>query len=328
MLPGVSLRDNRFAVGELVRSAPRQHRTRRLTLLITVGIPFVNNADTLLDAIRSVFAQTYQDWELILIDDGSTDRSLQIAKMAHDPRVRVYSDGENVGLAGRLNQIARLAGGEYLARMDADDIMHPERLARQVEMLESNPAVDVVGAATYTVDAGNNVTGIRSTGPLDPSPTAVLTKRLFVHPSVTGRTRWFLDNPYDASFLGSEDQELWCRTCERSTFAKLAQPLLFYRENSRPPGAYLRHYLRAENYDRKRFGIYGPRLIGRRRTIDLMLRSHLKCAVYCAATALCLQRRIVRQRNSPLGEKELLTACQVLDSVLTMHMPGLEGVWV
>jgi glycosyltransferase involved in cell wall biosynthesis len=72
---------------------------------MTIGIPFYNAEAYLGDAIRSIFAQTYHDWELILVDDGSTDRSLEIARAVRDPRVRVISDGQNRRLPYRLNQI-------------------------------------------------------------------------------------------------------------------------------------------------------------------------------------------------------------------------------
>src|SRR4030066_138114 len=96
--------------------------------LVTVGIPFFNNQDTLPDAIRSIFAQSFQDWELLLLDDGSTDGSLQIAQSIDDPRVRVISDGCNRKLPARLNQIIDLARGQYIARMDADDLCGITRL--------------------------------------------------------------------------------------------------------------------------------------------------------------------------------------------------------
>src|SRR5699024_12652561 len=76
---------------------------------ISIGLPFYNAEEFLLDSIKSIFAQTYQNWELILIDDGSTDNSLSIAQSIDDPRVRLYSDGKNKKLAARLNEIAKLA---------------------------------------------------------------------------------------------------------------------------------------------------------------------------------------------------------------------------
>ena len=121
--------------------------------LVAVGIPFRNAEKTLEDAIRSVFAQTVQEWELFLVDDGSTDRSLEIAHAVRDPRVNVVSDGCKRTLAPRLNQISWLASAPLLARMDADDLMHPARLERQVAYLEKKPEVDVVGSAVVSVDA-------------------------------------------------------------------------------------------------------------------------------------------------------------------------------
>src|SRR5688572_8039312 len=108
---------------------------------VTVGIPFLNGKRTLVDAVRSVFAQTFTDWELILMDDGSTDGSADLVRGIDDPRVRLVSDGVNRGLCDRLNQIASLAQGRYLARMDADDLMHAQRLERQVAYLNRHADV-------------------------------------------------------------------------------------------------------------------------------------------------------------------------------------------
>lgn len=293
--------------------------------LVTIGIPFLNSEDTLSFAIRSVFAQTLADWELILIDDGSTDDSLEIAQAVEDPRVTVLSDGENRGISFRLNQIARTARGKYVARMDADDIMHPERLALQVQYLEANPNVDVVGSAAYTIDGGNNLTGVRSLEELDLRPASVLSRGLFIHPSVTGRAAWFLDNPYDESFLGSEDHELWRRTCETSTFGKLRRPLLFYRENSREPGQYLKHYLKAGQYERRKLRTYGPSIVGWSRTLRMMLQSYLKCEVYRAATLLGAQKALVNKRNSRLSHAEMTNAAMDLAAAIGATAPGLSA---
>ena len=120
--------------------------------LITVGLPFFNNRRTLPDAIRSIFAQSLNDWELLLVDDGSTDGSLEFARAIRDPRVRLVCDGSNRKLAARLNQIAELAPSEFIARMDADDLMHPNRLRRQIELFRGQPGLDVVGTAAFTID--------------------------------------------------------------------------------------------------------------------------------------------------------------------------------
>ena len=110
---------------------------------VTIGIPIYNAESTLIDAVRSVFAQTHKNWELILVDDGSTDRSLEIAKSIDDPRVTVYSDGENRKLAGRLNQLVSMAKHDFIARMDADDMMAPNRIETLLKILVNNDKYDL-----------------------------------------------------------------------------------------------------------------------------------------------------------------------------------------
>jgi hypothetical protein len=102
---------------------------------ITVGLPFWNNERTLEAAIRSVQAQTIPDWVLLVVNDGSRDDSAAIVRSFRDPRIRLVDDGEHRGLVYRLNQIAALAASPFLARMDADDLMHPQRLERQLACL-------------------------------------------------------------------------------------------------------------------------------------------------------------------------------------------------
>lgn len=101
--------------------------------MITIGIPFYNAEAYLADAIKSVLAQTFKEWELILVDDGSSDNSLKIAKEFEkkDSRIRVISDGLNKKLPARLNQIINKARFNIIARMDADDLMDIERSEKQ-----------------------------------------------------------------------------------------------------------------------------------------------------------------------------------------------------
>jgi len=116
---------------------------------VTIGIPFLNARRSLAAAVRSVFAQTHSDWELLLVDDGSSDGSIDVVRRLDDPRVRLVRDGSHRGLCARLNQIAATARGTYLARMDADDVMHPERIERQLALLGADPGVDLVDTATF-----------------------------------------------------------------------------------------------------------------------------------------------------------------------------------
>lgn len=288
---------------------------------VTIGIPFLNARRYLADAMRSVFAQTHTKWELLLLDDGSTDGSLDVVRPIDDPRVRVLSDGTNRGLCARLNQIANLAQGKYLARMDADDLMHPERIARQLDFLERNRNVDVVDTATYTVDDDLSPLGIRGERPLDCSPESVLRHGLLIHPTIMGRTDWFRKHPYDAVYVRAEDRELWCRTCTTTTFTRLCEPLFFYREGL---GGNLRNYLNTEVTVRHILRTYGPPLIGGWRTNVLAAQSHLKSWSYRLMTALGMQGRIIRRRNRPLEAGEMQAARTILMAITQTHVPGLD----
>lgn len=214
---------------------------------VSIGISYYNAETFLADAIRSVVNQTYSDIELLLVDDGSTDNSAAIARSfetkAHslsNITVICVSDGRNLGLGDRLNQMVNMATGEYFARMDADDIMHCDRIARQVAFLEENSKVDLVGTAAYSIDSANHVTGMFCHSQ---SPTGVMNvvrHDCFIHPTVFGRTSWFRANPYDKDKTRIEDYDLWMRTISHSCFVNLPEPLIFYRMQGVP---LLRRYL-------------------------------------------------------------------------------------
>lgn len=202
---------------------------------VTVGIPFYNAEATLLDSVRSVFAQTHQDWELILLDDGSTDGSLEVARSIDDPRVRVYSDGQNKRLATRLNEMTRLARHGYLARMDADDLMSPSRLDRQLNLLVSKPDIDIVATGVCSLSDDYHPVGVRPV----PSGHVITPRGLLsgqsgiLHASVLGRREWFQRNPYKESLAKSQDTNLWVQAYSRNDLrvAFVPEPLYYYRED-------------------------------------------------------------------------------------------------
>ncbi len=197
---------------------------------MTIGISFKNPGVYFKLTLQSIFAQTFQNWELILIDDGSTDNSLTICKSIQDPRVHVYCDGESRGLNIRLNQLVKLAKAEYFVRMDADDIMHPERLEKQYQQLIQYDKNTVIGTAAYSIDVNSCVLGLRASSQKQKSGYAA--RHSFWHPTVAASTEWFRQNPYSEDFIyqRSQDAELWCRITEKTKFVNLSEPLLYYRE--------------------------------------------------------------------------------------------------
>ena len=262
---------------------------------ITVGLPFWNNERTLGAAIQSVLAQTVADWRLLLVNDGSRDASTAIARSFRDPRVRLVDDGEHRGLVYRLNQIARIATTPYLARMDADDLMHPKRLEVQLRCLARSAPVDLVATAAYIIDQNGRLAAVAGAEPLDTTPRHVLVHGLFLHPTVAGRTEWFRENPYDEFYVRAEDHELWVRTCRQSRFAKIPEPLYFYRE-TRPPD--LRKCAESHRTGRKIFRRYGPGIVGAAETWRLICSSWLRDWGLKAARALHGQWLIAPFRSS------------------------------
>ncbi|HZU35008.1 MAG TPA: glycosyltransferase family 2 protein, partial [Gemmataceae bacterium] len=253
---------------------------------VTVGIPFFNVRHTLADAVRSVFAQTYTDWEIILVDDGSTDGSADLAGQIHDSRVRLIVDGSRKGVAVRRNQIVDLTRTELLAWLDADDLMHPDRLARQVAYFDGQPATDALGTAAYTIDSANRILGIRGDGPLVVDAARILGHGLFLNPTVMGRTAWFRQHRYDAAFHRSEDRDLWVRSCRSSCFGKIPEPLLFYREGQT---INLANYVEGNGILSRIVRRSGPSLVGTSRSRLLQWQLALKNGLYRSATALGLQ---------------------------------------
>lgn len=202
------------------------------TPLVSIGMPVYNGAKTIRQAVASIQAQYWPDWELIIVDDGSTDETRSILRTFADPRIRVFSDGKNLGIADRLNQAVRLSRGVYFARMDADDISFPHRLSRQVAFLKNYPRVDLVGSSVMVFKNGNVPVGVRMV-PASHDRICISPDQGFklMHPTWMGRLAWFRDRPYNRQALLCEDQDLLLRHYETSRFANIREPLLGYRED-------------------------------------------------------------------------------------------------
>lgn len=204
-------------------------------MAITIGLPFYNAEDYLELAIKSIFAQTYQDWELILMDDGSTDRSLEIAKSINDPRVSVYSDGKNKKLAARLNEIVGLTNNEYIARMDADDLMATHRIETQINILEKNPDIDLTSTGTVSIANDLKYLGSRGFNLGKITFNDLLYKRASpLHASIVSRTNWFRRNTYDETLKIAQDYDLWMRASKNNDFKLriITDRLYYYREEN------------------------------------------------------------------------------------------------
>lgn len=201
--------------------------------LVSVSMPAFNSERYIAEAIKSVLAQTYQNFELIIVDDGSTDRTREIIESFTDPRIiKVYSD-RNRGLITTRNRIAQLAKGKYLALLDADDQAFPNRLALQVTYLENNHA-DLCGADHWTL---NQVSGQLKSSKQRHS-NADIHALLSVcspvcNPAMMGHLDIFRQFPYKASYLHAEDYCLWTEIALAGyRFANIKKKLITYRLHS------------------------------------------------------------------------------------------------
>lgn len=286
---------------------------------VSIGVPIYNARKTILDAIRSIYAQSFQDWELILVDDGSTDHCLDLLQNIDDPRVSIHCDGINRGLIYRLNQITSLAQGKYIARMDADDLMHPLRLEQQIEFLEKNNHIDLVGCSTYSIDAQNMVKGFRGAGGHAINSKTIFEKNPFVHPTVVGKANWFKNNSYNSKYIRAEDKELWIRTFNHSHFANLEQRLFFYREDR----LNLNNYLSSCHTDRVILRDFALKNIGIRNTALLLGKSYAKSSLAKILYSLGLDSFLIKIRNNSISEEEKQIAEAEIAKILATPIPGL-----
>ncbi len=202
---------------------------------ITVLMPVYNCARYLNAAIESILAQTHRDFEFLIIDDASTDKSLAILEAYRDPRIRLVRNPVNLGLTRSLNIGLGLATGEWIARQDGDDVSTPERLATQLAFLIKNTEAALVGSQVRLVDEFGASRGRRDS-PLEPISIrwASLFENPIPHSSVMFRTRLIRDEfgGYDETFDCCQDYELWCRLMARYPIWNLPERLVSLREHS------------------------------------------------------------------------------------------------
>jgi glycosyltransferase involved in cell wall biosynthesis len=273
------------------------------TPLVSVAMPVFNGAQTIESAIRSVLYQTYENWELVLIEDGSTDETLAKARKFKDSRIRIISDGTNQGHGARLNQAVELSRGKYIARMDQDDLCFPERFELQVDFLEENQDVDLLGTRAIVFADGGMIKGISSFRQLHNEICQRPWSGFYMpHPTWMGRTQWFRKFRYQLDVNRAEDQDLLLRSYASSNFACLPDILLGYRLNELSirktlPGRYsfAKSVIRWSLHKR----VYG--------VIPLALAAQIIKSIYeSAAVVSGLERFFLKHRARPFTDEQII----------------------
>ncbi|GGH65097.1 glycosyltransferase involved in cell wall biosynthesis [Filimonas zeae] len=209
---------------------PYQLPTAHTLPLVTILLPCFNAGTYLPECLSSIFRQTYPHFELIIINDASADNTDTIIRQQTDTRIIHIENLENKGITATLNKGIQLAQGKYIARIDADDRMTPDRLERQVNFLEEHVAYGMTGAQHNIINAAglpvNRICPLTDSNMLKLS---LLFFNPFAHPAVTMRSSIAKDLLYDTAFGSCEDYELWFRIAESHKIHNLNLPLLDYR---------------------------------------------------------------------------------------------------
>lgn len=197
---------------------------------VSVLMPVYNAGKYLSKAIDSILSQTCKDWELILVNDGSTDNSEDIIAGYDDDRIYYIKNQENLGLIRTLNKGIDLCHGEYIARMDADDISLPDRLKKQIDFLDKHPEYIMCGTNAAVINNKEGITGkIYNLTENDYLQIHLLFSVPFIHPSMMIRKNILENNRYDEKYKHVEDYELWHRVARLGKIANLKNELFEYR---------------------------------------------------------------------------------------------------
>lgn len=201
---------------------------------ISVLMCVYNGEAYLRDAIDSVLLQTFVNFELLIIDDGSTDGSVDLVNSYSDPRIRLLRNETNLGLVHTRNKGFAEAHGRYIAILDCDDIANPERLAKQFAFMEANPDFGMIGSWVEILDADGIPTGEVMRYPAEPEeiPPLLLFGNTFAQSAAFIRKSSLPDEGYRFEFPVAEDYDLWVRMASVSKLWNIQEPLTRYRVHS------------------------------------------------------------------------------------------------
>lgn len=199
--------------------------------LISVVMPVYNGGKYLQEAIESILNQTYQHFEFLIINDGSTDTSEEIIRSYNDPRIVYLQNDKNRGLVYTLNYGIRVAKGDFIARMDADDISEHTRFEKQLEVFKSDPEIEICG--TWAQIIGSNFI-IKVETESEKIKCNLLFTTQFLHPSVMFNKEKLTKSGfnYDDEKFPAEDYALWINLSEKSRMTNISEPLLRYRKHA------------------------------------------------------------------------------------------------
>lgn len=263
--------------------------------LVTIGIPCYNVGKFIRYSIKSVLCQTYQNFELIITDDGSTDDTLNVIRQFKDERIVIVADGENHGISYRLNQQISMAKGDFFVRMDGDDIMFPDRIEKEIEYLIVHPELDIVGSHAVIIDDSNHIIGYRGDSSDTIDTVKAIKSSVFIHPTVAGRMEFFRKYLYDETLCGVEDKDLWFRgLVGGGKYQIIDDPLMFYRD---PLQFKLSTYLYRQKVSRIQINKRWNLIIDKNAAVRCFVGTYFRSFMAFLAVVLSIDDKFIRRRN-------------------------------
>jgi len=201
---------------------------------VTVLMSVYNGEKYLKEAIDSILTQTFTDFEFLIINDASKDRSRDILQRYSDPRIKVITNEGNIGLTRSLNKGLRFSKGKYIARMDADDISMPERLKRQIEFMELHPDVGLLASQIVVIDInGKSLYTLKLPETNECIKWILLFENCIAHPAAFYRRDLAIRiGGYNELFKRSQDYDLWSRMSFETKIYQIPETLLKWRATS------------------------------------------------------------------------------------------------
>ena len=199
---------------------------------VSVLMSVYNGEKHLREAIDSILNQTFTDFELLIINDASTDRTVEILQNYHDPRIKIINNEKNMGLTKSLNKGISLAKGNYIARQDADDISLQDRFKKQLLFLEENPDIGLVGSSFNIINTLGDVTGyLRHRTEDRDIRNHLLEANQFCHGSVMFRRETIKAvGAYREYFRYAQDYDMWLRISEKFKLGNIQEILYLWRD--------------------------------------------------------------------------------------------------
>jgi len=191
-----------------------------------------NGEKYLHESVDSILNQTFKDFEFLIINDGSTDKTMQILQCYNDPRIIIVNNKKNFGLTKSLKKGLQMARGEYVARMDVDDISYPRRLEVQYAYMEGNPDIGIIGSWVDVInDIGKKISSRKGGYSSEEIYYILNFRNCLTHSSILFRKDLIINNGgYDEAIDGAQDYELWNRISKIVKIYQIQEPLVKWRK--------------------------------------------------------------------------------------------------